>query len=398
MKKDMILSLSVVLGVASVCFGTGFLALAHLFEGGAKSAESAAVKSAGHDVEKDEHGNAAKGAAHGEEKSKSNPATSVKTHGETTKSQGAHAEAPDKPATVPASPAILKEIESHFNDLWARDRFDECRDIAAKAMTLVGHDHAAWQLRLAKATMQSDSLPKQQRYVKALQLNTNALAEGMDKNAEESARYGACVCLRQLSRWEELTQGTEAYMKQFKLTVHTPEILLFHALGISAEGRNADARAEFDSLTGNDTPDAIRAQAMWHIAQLNLKEADARLSEPPIQAQNVALERSPQPATADSGALDLGSSLRDHVLEKMTKQPKAPPDRPTADGNLADLPDEQWELIRRALERSDHLEAQRLFEPYLSAAPDDQRARMSVKYANMMVKIAANRRLGSDGK
>ena len=384
MKKDLILSMSVVLGVAGVCFGAGFFALAHFIDGSAKTTELAAAKPAEKDTEKNEHGNTAKplqDGAHGEEKAAPDANHTEKGHDAASKDEkvpsdecrvnnlgtrhsalSAHGEGSDKTATVPASPAILKEIEAHYNDLLARDRFDECRDVAAKAMTMVGHDHTAWQLRLAKATMQSETLPKQQRYVKALQLNADALAQGLNQTSEESARYGSCVCLRQLSRWEELTQGTEAYMKQFKLTVHTPEILLFHALGISAEGRNTDARVELDALTGNDSPDAIRAQAMWHIAQLNLKEAELKCRVPSDECR----------------VNNLGT--RHSAL------------------STQDLPSGQWELISRALERSDHVEAQRLFEPYASTAADDQRARMSVKYANLMVKIAANRGAGSDVK
>ena len=209
----------------------------------------------------------------------------------------------------------------------------------------------------------------------------------------------------------------------------------------TAPANGADAQVELNTLTGTGVPDSVRAQALWQLAQLALKESKPALNEPealPLpEAESVPLAET----VALNGSLDvLGTSflVADPALIKkgasQNEEPRTKNDMPDtferkipapgpvirqqflshpevqvspawpsnagahsdtkpalspADLQSSGVPEAKWISIQRALERSDFIEAQRLLEPYVASASAGQHARISMLYAKMMLDMAA---------
>lgn len=262
----------------------------------------------------------------------------------------------------------LKQFETQFNDNYSRGSFEDARAIALKASTLTHKEDPEWLRRTADATYLSEALPSQRRAQKALEIYSALLANSAPGADKQWAQYRVCLCLRQLGRWEDALQAIERFLSGYPESDRATELSLYRAQGLTALGHRDEAQLEIENLIKTPASREVHATALVELARMNLDRSKNEAAE--VRINNVT---------------------RAEVIDLS----KYPEDSPEPVRRIApvpvDVPDAQWESIRRALELGEIKEAQRLLNPWIdseSVLSEDQRARVSIKYANMVREMA----------
>lgn len=263
----------------------------------------------------------------------------------------------------------LKQLETQYNDFYSRGGFEDARSIALKASVLSHRDDPLWQRRMADTTYLSEVLPANLRAQKSLDIYSALLTSPVPGTDKHWAQYRVCLCLRQLGRWEDALQAINLFSLNYPESERLPELRLYRAQAFFTLGHVDEAQQEIETIIKAPATRDVHASALVELAQMNLERSKNPSSETKIngavKAEVIDLTRYP------ADALDTSA----HSLTAQTPC----------------VPEEQWGSIRRALEKGDFKEAQRLLNPWVdsgSKLSEDQRARVSIKYANLVRELA----------
>ncbi len=399
MKKDMIINLGGAFAIGALIFGVGLMAIgskkapadsAPVIEGEdpkiaeAKSEEAADKAKAKPESEKKE--GAEKGGEKADEKK-----GEEKKDGEKKDEKKEEKKEEKKAEEKRPSPEELKKIEDEkkkekakdldevqqlqlrYNDLYTRGNYDDARMIAMKAMNLMGRDDTMWIKQLADATYQAEALPAQLRFQKAFDSYASLLTSNLSAADKEWAQYRAGLCLTHLGRWEDAQQSMDVFVKTFPKSDRIQEVRLMRAQSMFALGRRDEARDELEHLVKNPAPRDVHATALVELARVELDRAKREDTKGLVRAEVLDLnELAPEKPVA-------------HDKPSMSKE--TPVEKPN-------VPDDQWASVRRAVEKGNLAEAQRLINPWVSDASglsSEERARVSLKYAEMIRLVAQSR-------
>jgi len=362
MQRDILITFGGIAATGAFVFGCGLFVAGSVIGSGAKTPTHQPTEA--HES-KTEH--ASSGASKQE-----TPKQEAPSHGEKKKKgpddSGEKQRSVDKHDSKRAAPILEDDSEElgqfilRYNDLLVRGMSDDARVIALKAYALSGQKDAVWLRRLADATYLSDALPAQQRFAKAYE-NYCALLVGVENSEAQNgdrewAQYRACVCLRQMGRWDEALEASKNYLKQFSMTPRQPEVRLMHAQGLFVNGQLSDAREEIEQiLTGTPNAD-VRARALLELAKIDAERVRVEPVDAPVQglarAEVIPLNESPSSAAAEE---------------------------------IAGLPSARWQAIVKAAKSGELEEAQNLLEPIVRSGGllnAEQRARVILNFAKLL--------------
>jgi tetratricopeptide (TPR) repeat protein len=257
------------------------------------------------------------------------------------------------------SPADYKVLVASGDAALARGRADAALlQYQAAATQMEGGKPGPELLqRLAQAATQSQELPIQSRYEKALSCYSRIVLDHSSSPQAERAQYELGLCLTKLSRPAEAKDAYLEHLQRFPEGEHRHDAVAALVDILLAEHEPAQALKYLEPELQGVLPPEVRGRMESRFARAKLDLARG-IDKPKI----------PERKADATGLEDLRKELgRPEVLPtppapKDTRNDDAQPLLP--ESTRADIPESQWAAARFALDHGKLREAERLLSPW----------------------------------